>query len=178
MPPRDPTQIQLDFPELVADIIGQLSLLGQVGLLGFSPEVVPVYIAAARGGSLAVTAGNPIVTDAGLASSNDLGPGLNAVLADTGQLVEGVHDFTVGIEFANDAVAGFVFLQHRDAANLVTLSQIPLPRVNAQPHGTAMPISFAMRMQTNERVRWQIDAASTGTSRWGSYIMSTLRPSP
>lgn len=178
MPPRNPNAVQLDFPQLVADIIEQLNLTGTVGLLDFSPEVVPVYLAAARSGVFNI-AEQPTFLSAGIFSNQQIAAAANTVLLDTGQLAAGVVDVKAGQTNIGDTNSGIVSLQHRNAANAATLAEWFSPRINATPHGDVLPLTMSLTLATNERLRWILDAtAMSGGSRSCSYIMISPRPVP
>lgn len=182
MPPRNPRSVQLDFPQLTADIIQELRLLGTIGLLDFKPEIQPVYIVSARGGSLDVISSQPVFTTAEIFSDQTANPAINAVLATTGALPAGDYDVkaictwaTTGAPAANPT---FDF-QHRDAADAVTLARVPFAAVLDTVSTTSgvLVIDYATTLATNERLRWQaLTAIAVGNS--GTVIMARRRLVP
>ena len=119
---RDASRVQLDFPELVADIIRQLSLTGTLGLLEFSDQVTPVYIVAQRAGALAFTAEQPLFGSAEITFASAVNPLANAILGDTGALAAGDYDIFASIGLVGNAVtvSGRCVLQHRNAEHTDT----------------------------------------------------------
>jgi len=182
MPPRDPRKSQLDFPELIADLIRELQLLGApIGLLDFNPTVQPVYIVSARGGSLQVEASEPVIETAEIFSDVTNSPAVNAVLADTGQLIAGDYDVKAICSWASiiGAAAGPLFdFQHRNAANAVTLSRIPFSAVTESTANTGvMVVTYAARVAANERLRWQALLA-VAPGEVSTVVMAARRVNP
>lgn len=178
MPPRDPGKPQLDFPLLIADLIAQLNIVGQIGVLDFSDTVQPMFIVGTREGALSVTSEAVDYTSAQLFSAASAAPGLNQVLADTGQLPAGTYDIQVGYSMSGDIVADFLFFQHRNAGNTADLSSLPIARGPLDHRDATMPLNFAVIVATNERLRFQIGTATTAGSRVGTWIMAKVRPAP
>lgn len=179
MPPRNPQKIQLDFPQLTADVIRQLLLTGApVGLLDFLPSVQPVYVVAERN-PLTVT---PIIFSSGAFFTNStLSPAANAVLADTGPLTAGTYDV-----FANGNFAGLqgglahLQLQHRDAADAATLATLLTIGISASPHlfqHGDLPLT-GITIAANERLRWQWVSAGAGNGNAGTTIAAQIRAVP
>jgi len=177
--PRDPIRPQLDFPELTADLIGQLNLKGQVGLLDFLDSVQPTIIVAVRQG-VGFTFNPPAFAAAAVFSNSSSAPAVNTVLADTGQLAAGVHDVIVGWSMSNNTAIVNIDLQHRNAANTATLANWPHQlQGDASVVVQSMPINFAYEIAVNERLRWQITVGSMSASaRINTWIMAQGRPVP
>jgi len=155
MAPRDPNQVQLDFPQLTADLIAQLRLTGTVGLLNFSTEVVPVFIVGDR--DLSVDAVAPLYRSAEIFSGSSLNPVANTVVADTGQLVAGDFDLFASISATGTGIGlGRIELQLRNAANTATLavlmSQVFVGALSAG--GVELP-QTGLVIAENERLRFQ-----------------------
>jgi len=155
MPPRDPTRTQLDNPELVRDLIAQLEIIGQIGLLDFVPAVNPVFIVGSRG--LSITNDPPVYEPAEIFDGTAAGPAANTVVADSGALPAGDYDIWANLGTAGQANAGtfaIVALQHRNAANaatLATLLQIVV-NTNGQRGFGSLP-QTGYRLAINERIR-------------------------
>ncbi len=178
MPPRDASKVQLDFPLLVADLIRQLNLTGALGVLDFSPAVIPTFLIGSREGALTITS-EPVAFQGGeIFEDRTTNPGLNAVLATTGQLPAGTYDVIAGISIAgHPAGADFTLFQHRDAADAGTLATWPFARgVPDIPQG--FPLTMAYTIATNERFRWLNIGAVIGGVQFATYIMARRRPSP
>lgn len=182
MAERNASKVQLDFPELIADLIDQLRLGGQVGLLDFLDSVQPTYIVAAREGALRLTVEQPLWTSAQIFTDQTNSPAVNAVLATTGQLPAGDYDVKAICTWANIAAAavGPVFdLQHRNAADAATLASIPFASVTGAvntPTGVIV-IDYATTLALDERLRWQLlKAIPPGET--STVIMARRRTTP
>ncbi len=173
MPPRDPNKVQLDFPLLTADLIAQLSLTGALGVLDFSPTVVPVFLVGSRG--LVVTS-TPIeylqseIFDGALSDW-----AANAILLDTGPLAAGTYDIRLWMTIAQTAGANTIgSLEHRDAANAVSLSSWHITNNNGTAN--AADGEFATNVNLNERFRIRGQVATTG--RMGGTLAIKRRVVP
>jgi len=176
---RDAARVQLDFPQLVADIIRQLNLTGTVGLLEFSDQVTPVYIVAQRAGALDIDLTPVAFASAEIASGIIINPGAGVVIADTGPLAAGNYDIFGNIStHGNQNISGnAITIEHRDAADAATLATL-LYNVSTTVSGRAQaflpPIGYILAL--NERLRVVSKAAYTGVV--GGMIGARLRPTP
>ena len=183
MPPRDANRLQLDFPDLAADIIRELRIQGTVGLPDFNDSVQPVYIVSSRGGALDVTAEPNIFASAEIFSDETVTPAVNGVLADTGQLAAGVFDVKVVMSWAAftgpGAVTGRFEFQHRNAANAANLSEVPIAWITDTGFRDTQFVSwtFATVVATNERFRIQ-NFTGIASARVGTTIMAARRAEP
>lgn len=173
MPPRDPQAIQADFPVLVADLIDQLRLVGTVGLLNFVPTIQPTFIVGSRG--LQVVSEEVAYNSAEIVSGRLDNPADGTVIADTGVLSAGIHDFKVYMSAAISAggVCGLT-PQWRNAANAANLADWHL----ACDTGFAVQETeeFSLNVAVNERLRILISGTSTG--RFAATIFHKARPIP
>lgn len=181
MSPRDPERVQLDFPQLTADLIRQLNLTGTLGLLDFLTEVRPVYIVAQRAGALEVTTTPITFTSASIFDGDVALPAANTVIADTGALPSGIYDLLVQMEFQGrvNLNEGFVRLQHRNAANAATLATLARLTVTASVlmQSVVLPL-IGYEIATNERVRvLSPNLALTQGGVTGTIFMQ-IRPTP
>ena len=178
MAKRDPNRPQLDFPDLVAELITQLRLTGQIGLLDFSDQVSPVYIVAAREGALAFTASAPVFTSAGVVGTTLDNPAANAIIGDTGALAAGTYDIFASMSHTNAGGLGEVSLQHRNAANNATLANLLWLNSRAVDHqGTnALPL-MGYTIGLNERFRFQ-NTGPAYAGVLGTVIGVQIRPTP
>lgn len=85
-------------------------------------------------------------------------PGLWTIMADTGQLVQGWYDFT--LVMAGTPTHFYYLIQHRDAANAVTLHTWYIPVLAALP--SMLPVNN-WYMVTNERMRILMGVAAVGS---------------
>lgn len=180
MAPRDPSTPQLDFPQLVADIIRQLNLTGQVGLLDFLDAVRPVYIVASREGALDFTTALPVFGSAETFFGASINSPASTVVADTGPLPAGDYDVMANLQFNGTlAAAGqTVVLEHRDAANAATLATlISLPITGTALNMTRdLPLT-GYEIGLNERLR-ALSPPSAFVGGISSTIFARRRPTP
>lgn len=180
MAPRDADRSQLDFPQLVADIIGQLNLTGTLGVLEFSDQVTPVYIVAQRAGALEVTTQLPAFQSAEIVFGAAIDPAGGSVIVDTGALAAGTYDIQAQMAFnGNMAIAGQHFsLEHRNAANAVTLATLSsLVITGSFASGNMVLPLTGYEIALNERLRVLSPLAVISGGISGS-IFTRLRPTP
>ncbi len=178
MPPRDPSKIQLDFPQLTADLIAQLNLIGTVGLLDFAPTVLPVFIIGDR--DLTVDAVPVAYAAAEIFSGAATSPSVNDIIADTGQLPAGTYDVFAQIHSASSALVGpaHAALQHRNAANTATLATLADAAFTTTVLESAVRISgLGYILSANERLRI-ILLAQNMSGFLSGVIGARLRPIP
>jgi len=176
---RDPTRPQLEFPELVAELITQLRLTGQLGRLNFSDEVIPAFLIGSRG--IDFGGAGPAFASSAVFAGVSNNPAADTIIADTGPLPAGTYDVFGSIAFlGNFAVLAdsTVSIQHRDAANvanLATLILLPAHTVDRQLNAELPLMSYILG--TNERLRIR-----TGSQAFVGGISGTLfaqiRPTP
>lgn len=178
MSTRDPSRVQLDFPQLLADIIRQLKLTGTVGLLEFSDQVTPVYIVAQREGALSIDLTPIAFSSAEIVFGGLVNPVIDAVIADTGALPAGDYDIFASISSVGTIVAGgLVVVEHRDAANAVTLARLlNLTMINTILSNQAFLPLVGYRLSLNERLRVTVTAAIAGMA--AGTIGARIRPTP
>jgi len=161
MPPRNPSVVQLDNPALVDQTIRDLQLMGTVGLLNFSPEVVPVYLIGDAGLTVSTT---PITYESGeIFGEREANPGAGQVKSDTGQLAAGTYDVKAWMNGSISAglVDTRMELQHRNAANTATLAVWGLSFLGVC---TAFEsYEFSINIALNERLRVEYPSAMTGS---------------
>lgn len=176
---RDASQVQLDFPELVADIIGQLNLTGTVGVLGFSDQVTPVYIVAQRAGALAITLTPPLFASAAIFSGSAANPVANTILADTGPLPAGDYDIFASMVVRASAVANsFMVLQHRDAGAGATLAELLLLPLDGTVVAAEVVLqSMLYTLALNESLR-VLTSTNTIAGVVACVIGAVIRPTP
>lgn len=176
---RDPFRPQLDFPDLVAELITQLRLRGQVGLLNFSDEVVPAFLVGSRGINFAGDL--PIFTSASVFAGSLALPVGNTVVADTGALPAGDYDVmanlgaigTIGVNADGYAV------QHRNAANTATLATLIILIMTGTHLSieTRLPL-MGYRLGLNERIRAISPSVNMTAGGVTAVIFAQIRPTP
>jgi len=176
---RDADRPQLDFPQLTADIIRQLRLTGQLGLLEFSDQVAPVYIVAQREGALSFTVAAPVFESAEVVDLTVTNVVANAILADTGQLPAGDYDiYGAASQAGLSGGDGALELQHRDAANAATLAVVMvLTLQNATGKSQVNLPLIGYQIGLNERLRWQ-NTGGTANGSTSSMIAAHRRVTP
>lgn len=160
MPPRNPATTQVDFPQLVADMIGQLNIRGTVGLLDFVPAIQPVYIAAQREGALTLETAPVVFGTAEIFSDETVAPTVAEVLADTGPLPAGKYDCIVDsrlISGASGVIQSNCQFQHRNAGNTANLWSMDLAFYSHGAVGqtNGRQTTFAIEISDDERLRFQ-----------------------
>lgn len=155
MPPRDPSKTQLDNPELLAALISELQIIGQIGLIDFVPAVNPVFIVGSRG--LSINVEPPVYQSAEIFSGATQAPAVNAIIADTGALPAGDYDIFCNIAGSGISAAVFsaITLQHRNAANAATLATLLATSHNASgnvPVFGSLPLT-GYQLALDERLR-------------------------
>jgi len=177
LPPRDPSKIQLDFPQLIADVIADLNLVGTVGLLDFAPTVLPVYIIGDR--DLTVDSVPVAFRSAEIFSGFNAAAGIAAVIADTGALPAGTYDIFAKINLAGSTAAvAHAEVQHRNAANAATLAVLAdVPTTSTVTSGNASILHSGYVLAGSERIRIQMLVAALSGGITG-VIGARLRPVP
>lgn len=176
MAPRDPSKAQLDFPQLIADIIEQLQLTGQLGLLDFSDVVVPVYLIAQR--DAIVASQGPSFASAEIFSGSVLGPANSTIIVDTGPLPAGTYDCIFGMSYTAFGATSEFILQWRNAANAADLATWPVRMSNlAEEVANIGPFTTALEISLNERLRWFVTVGNAGGAL-SAFIMAAARPIP
>jgi len=180
---RDPTKPQLDFPQLVSDILEQLVIRGQIGLLDFDPTVRPVYLAAVRAGISLGTFSNPTFNSAAVFGNSSNSPVAGALLVDTLQQAAGTYDLTSFCSHAMQTAnpLGHVQLQHRNAANTATLAVLNAVAVRESTVNNAVgswsPL-VRYEIALNERLRWVYIGSLVASGPVDTGIILRLVPAP
>ena len=177
MADRDASKVQLDFPQLTADLIRDLRLTGVLGLLNLSDTVVPI-ISVGNVRPQIVRTDLAAFDSAEVFSGSVSAPGAIAVVVDTGQLPQGTYDAMFGGSTSAATVAGMnLELQWRNAANNANLATWPhdgktTTNVSAQFNVERTALNIGL----NERLRWTNILAHGGFVK--GWIMAALRPTP
>ncbi len=152
MAPRDPQRPQLDFPDLVAELITQLRLTGQVGLLDFSDVVIPTFLVGSRGINFS---GDPSAfTSAGVFTASVSVPAANSIIVDTGPLPPGTYNVFAHISaVGTTATVNVMSVRHRDAADAATLATLARLTIHNVDHvlETTIPL-IGYELALNERI--------------------------
>jgi len=158
MAERDASKVQLDFPELTADLIRQLRLTGTVGLLELLDQVRPVYIVAQREGALSITVAPPIFNSSAIFTGAVTDPLANTNIFDTGPLPAGDYDIFAGMGADGTVVVPTSLqIEHRnaaDAANLAILLQLPMTASGFDRRAELQAMRYSINL--NERFRFRV----------------------
>lgn len=174
---RDASRPQLDFPQLVADLIRELRLTGQLGILEMSDQVIPtINVGNVR--PTEITVNPPTFDSAEIFSGAVATPNINSVIVDTGQLPEGIYDVLMGLSVNQPSTGSDLDFQWRDAANAATLADWPTKI------GTTVPVPdngprfiFSLNIALNERLRL-FNSTNQTTGGISGWIMAAKRPTP
>jgi len=176
---RDPTRPQLEFPALVAELITQLRLTGQVGRLNFSDEVIPAFLIGSRGINFAGDL--PAFTSAASFDGAISTPSANVVILDTGALPAGDYDILATMDLFGTIGAGATTmqLQHRDAGNVATLA-VPLHLiVSTVLHGATIALPLVgYTIGLNERLRVISPSVAMTSGAVSASLLAQIRPTP
>ena len=173
---RDASKVQLDFPQLTADLISVLRLTGTLGLLGLSDVVVPVVnVANIRPTDVTIA---PVDYDSAEIFNGDvIGPGANAVILDSGARAAGIYDVFMGCSMLSSAITSSLRFEWRNAANAANLAVWPTIISGAAVVANSLPIGpFGVNLGLNERIRLLSLTANAG--RVAGWLMMALRPTP
>ena len=180
---RDGLRPQVDFPQLIADVIDQLNVRGPLGVLNLSDEVRPVFIIGSRPGSLQVTSQPVAFPSASVFFGEAALPAANTIVVDTGVLPAGDYDVLAHISSHQQGAASLATqLQHRDAANAATLAVLLSAFVSAGA-GTAgtgdvfLPL-IGYTLAINERLRVITPASNAASGGVSATIFAQRRVSP
>lgn len=179
MAQRDSKKVQLDFPQLTADIIAALRLTGTLGLFDMSDVVVPtISVGNVRPQTFSfepVVFGSSEITFGEQANS-----AIDTILADTGPLAAGTYNIMAALSLSG-SVAGVnspLVLQHRNSANTATLATLLSLTITttANYHNSFLPL-IGYVIGLNERLRVKTaNILLAGTN--SATIFATLRPTP
>lgn len=179
MAQRDASAVQLDFPELTADIIAALRLTGTLGLFNMSDTVIPVIsVGNVRPQTFSFT---PVIFESSeVVFGQAIDPLANVVLADTGSLAAGTYDIQGSLSYHGNstAVGTAMVIEHRDAANAVTLAT--LLSLSSTTIKLAQSIVLPLMgyvIGLNERLRVKSPGDIT-TGGFSGVIFRSLRPTP
>ncbi len=174
MPPRDPRDIQADFPVLVADLIDRLQLVGTVGLLNFIPAIQPTFIVGSRG--LRVTSEPPVYAQSEIVSATASNPIIAAVITNTAALPAGDYDVKCFLS-ALAATGGTVQeLQLRNAADSATLATWRMTSI-APTNGIAQNFEFAVVVGDLQFFR-VVNVTAITAGQVAATIMTHIRTVP
>ena len=175
---RDPTRPQLEFPSLVAELITQLRLTGQLGRLNFSDEVVPAFLIGSRG--INFSGDLPPFTSAATFSGFISNPLASTVIVTTGPLPAGTYDIMASVDVFGTIAAGNQSsgLEHRNAADTATLATLVVLGVSTTDHtlSSRLPLTGYV-LGLNERLR-VLSPPSALTGSIAAVIFAQIRPTP
>jgi len=149
----DPSIPQVNDPELEADLIRVLSVVGRVGKLRVADIVIPT-VSLGNVVQQTVEVRQPAFTSSNIFSAGaQVAAAINTVHADTTALAAGTYDVKIIIR-AGAALFAMVFqVQHRNAANTANLAQWDF--VPEGDNGSILVANetFGYELGLNERIR-------------------------
>lgn len=147
----DPSVPQVNDPELEADLIRALSVVGQIGKLRVVDIVIPT-ISLGNVIQQTVQVLTPAYRSTDIFSAGvAITPAAATVLADTGGLPAGTYDVQVHMSTTEETNRGNFEFQHRNSGDTVTLMTAAYA-VNRLGYGLTK-ISFGYELGDNERLR-------------------------
>lgn len=179
MADRDASKVQLDFPQLTADIIAALRLTGTLGLFDMSDVVIPtISVGNVRPQTFVF---QPVTFTSAEVFSGTVVDAVGAsTVIDTGQLAAGTYDLAFILNFVGSIALpqDTMELQHRNAANDTTLAILGgLGGTNAQFASVQVSPLIGYEIAQNERIRWLTFAQiMDGVATASLYLR--LRPTP
>lgn len=173
----DPSVPQVDDPELEANLIRALSVIGQIGKLRVLDVVLPT-ISMGNVVTQAVDLQMPSYRSTDVFGGDTVAPAAGTVLADTTALPAGTYD--VEILVASNGTTGFaeaIALEHRNAANSANLATWPylLIEGNATAGSFNWRHAFGYELGLNERIRLVKSGASTAGKSYVGLIFARIR---
>jgi len=170
---KNPNVPQVNDPQLEADLLRVLRIKGPLGVLNVLDAIVPtVLMGTVRPFDFQVL--QPTFSPGNIFSSQNTNAGVNTVLVDTGALPAGTYDCVFNANVINlGSPAGYLGMQHRNASNAATLSELSAAfgGTNATNFNQVMSIVVA----ANERFRWITDTVSAPTGQIASLIAVIIR---
>lgn len=170
---RNPFVPQVNDPELEADLIRLLSIVGALGTLNVVDTVVPTVSL----GSIADEIDNrsPVFLDTDIHSEGvKTAPTASLLLADTGQLNTGIYDISIALSSTEVAVDNTLNIEHRNAANTGTVRQWTV--VHGRDNSLIFTFNMAMSFTQNERLTVRNQVAGTAARVYSAVIFKLLRP--
>ncbi len=174
--PTDPGPVVVD-PELETALVRLLSIRGQLGSLKVLDTVVPVVnMGDVVQPTIAVRSPSFRSTDIfsnGLQTAQAAG----TILADTGQLADGVFDVKLLLEARTNSAGGTIEVQHRNAANTATLAVWTHIAAAFGASGSPLQWSYDLGLQfaLNERLRAVQVILAPALHDYAAVIMARLR---
>ena len=173
MAARDPTVAEVDDPELEANLIRTLSIIGKLGRLRVLDVVLPT-VSLGDVVTPAISVEQPAYTAAtafteGIITAATAGQ----THADTGQLAAGIYDLVISLSWSRSSTDNNWSLRHRNAADNLDLTL--LQPAFAGDAGGSLQFKYAYVFALNERLRIQIATASAAGERTNAFILGVRR---
>lgn len=174
MAERIPGAPQIDDPQILADFIRAIPIRGKLGELNVLDVLLPTF----QIGTLTpvqVTLQQPSFGSAFLFSAgHQVAVAANFVHADTLGLPAGTYEVMFGISTGGESGNIPWTVEHRNAANTVTLASLPLvTEAEGNVHG---PFALAYDFGATERLRIVNGTLFGGGSRSAAWIYARIRP--
>ena len=175
----DPNVPIVDDPELEANLVRDLSIIGRIGRLRVLDLVMPtISLGSVVQSTVEVRQASFRSTDV---HSNGMqaAPAAGAVLADTGQLAAGIYDCIIyAWSNQNSNTARRIDIEHRNAANAANLAvwaHAVSQAGGSLEHTVWPPYAFGYEVATNERLRAITPVAGSAGTNYLATIFARLR---
>lgn len=176
MSERNPSITQADAPQLLADLIRDLTLIGApIGLLDFAATIIPTFIIGARG--LNITAVQPTILVGEIESLTSTGLTAGLPAFDTSPKAAGTYDIwasiTVTLSAINNNTISFI---NRNAANSADLFTLPytIPDQGGQYLLGAAPLRFSVVLEDLSTLQFR-PALTDAAAVWAAWIIAHRR---
>jgi len=171
----DPNVPQVNDPELEANILRELSIVGQLGKLRVLDVVLPTF---SLGNVIQQTVEvlTPSFRSTDIFSGGQLvAPAAGAVLADTAALPAGTYDVKMGFSSDDGANQNEIQVQHRNAANTATLAVYSLVSATGRVGIAQTWWEYGYELAINERLRIVNVLVSAAGTAFSAIIFARLR---
>jgi hypothetical protein len=126
--------------------------------------------------SVAITvSASPVLYNAPVSAGSLAAPAINTVLADTGNLAAGAHNYKVIISVHEEVTLDTIALQHRDAADAANIWEQQIFLDPSFQHASYFEIEGADTFQLNESLRVILITASGAGSTFHANIWTVPR---
>lgn len=148
-------------PNLISDF--GIQVTPRAPLFYLSDTIVPVSLVKSQ---IDITAKQVLATQTWTTEGEKTAPATGTLLADTGELVAGVHSFWFWVSVNCPTSSGGIQIQHRDAANAATNVEHLLQFQNSTPMMNFQLGPIVLTLVSLERVRAIKETNGGGGDTW------------
>lgn len=165
----DPRVPQVNDPQLEADLLAALSIVGRVGKLNVSDLVIPtVQLLTVR--EPMVNVAQPVMDRGGIFQGQAIAPAAGATIVDTGNLTVGTYDITCVLSNTDNTTQQVMRILHRNAGASGNIYEISAALASDQT-----VISWAIEVIQNERLIVVVKNAAAAGTEYAASILMHLR---